>query len=131
MGRYIEEQIMLIPDEEIREAHELGQPTVLVTGPAQFVGQIHDYLTERFDHVEYKRRETPETTLLDGYVRLLRDDCSRLEWRIIMSVVRPDGFTDIIRRAVGEGEELADLLPSGLPQRASRHRRAAPEGQRR
>jgi superfamily I DNA/RNA helicase len=110
MGRYIEEQVRRIPEGEIREAKESGQPTVLVTGPAQFVGQIHDYLAERFQNVEYKRREQSEMTLLDGYLRLLVNERSRLGWRIVLSIARPDGFNDIIRRAIGDGEELVDLL---------------------
>lgn len=116
MGRYIEEQIRRIPEEEIREAKQAGQPTVLVTGPAQFVGQIHDYLADRFPNVEYKRREQSEMTLLDGYLKLLVNERSRLGWRIVMSIARPDGFNDIIRRAIRDEEELADLLPGDYRQ---------------
>lgn len=111
MAMYIEQQIRMIPEEDVREARKKDHPAVLVTGPAQFVGEIYNYLADRFPQVEYKRSEPSHLNLIDGYLRLLRDDRSRLGWRIVTFTSQTDELNGIIRQAIGEKQELADLLP--------------------
>ncbi len=112
MSRYVEEQVRAIPTEDVQEAKDNNYPAVLVAGPVQFASRIYQYLRERFRHVEYKRSESPQIQLLDGYERLLRDLSSRLGWRIVAQVDRPERLGAILRRGVYGGEELSALLPS-------------------
>ena len=43
-GRYIEQQLQRIPEDEIRESEEGNFPTVLIIGPQQYLRQIKDHL---------------------------------------------------------------------------------------
>lgn len=111
MARYIAQQIERIPKEDLQEAATEGYPAVLVVGPRQFVGSIYRYLAELFPSVEYKQRERTEMTLLDGYMLLLPDERLRLGWRVLVHIDQPENLGDIVRRAVGQSQELSDLLP--------------------
>ena len=43
-GKYIHQQILLIPPEDIQESRRMGFPTVLVIGPTRYLDQVRDHL---------------------------------------------------------------------------------------
>jgi len=50
--------------------------------------------------------------VLDGYQRIASNDRSRLGWRIVVACSRPKGWKKIVKQALDEDIELADLLPA-------------------
>jgi superfamily I DNA/RNA helicase len=116
MERYLEEAIREIPDEDIKRSREAGYPTALVIGPRQFSGRAFEYLSERFADVEYKMSEQLEVRALDGYKRLANDPESRLGWRILLYLLQPSGWSEVVTSALANGDELAQLVDDGFRQ---------------
>lgn len=114
MARYIRHRISQIALEEIQESRREGYPTVLVIGPSQFSDRVYQYLSQHFDDVVQKRSSVPEIQLLDGYRRLATDPRSRLGWRIVLHGDPVPDQHDLLRRALLEGAELADLVPAAF-----------------
>ncbi len=113
IARYIERRINDVDADETRESMKEGFPTVLIIGPSQFTDRVHDYLVaEGHANVRRKERSTLEVSALRGYQYLMRDERSRLGWRILLYCHEPSGWRAIVGKALIEGEELVDLLPA-------------------
>lgn len=111
-ARYIEQQIRQIPQADIIASRQDGYPTVLILGRANWLTDgILDYLRGPFPGIRGKDSAALEPKPLDGYERLLKDDRSRMGWRILMYVQTPPKIGEILRRALVDDEELVDLLP--------------------
>ncbi len=112
MGRYVAEQIALIPAEEILESNEKGFSTVLVVGPGQYVKPIKDWLERAgFPCEGFAERPEDALTREAGLEMLKADQASNLGWRLVIEVDQPSFYRDVIRRSVGESTPIAELLP--------------------
>jgi hypothetical protein len=107
---YLEEQIEAIPVEDIQRSRAAGHPTVLVIGPKQFSQRAYQYLAERFGEVTFKMSSQHDVRLIDGYKRLMDNRDSRLGWRILLEVLRPLGWQEMVREALTKGAGLGDLI---------------------
>jgi superfamily I DNA/RNA helicase len=112
IGRYVTLQIAAIPEEEVRESRENGHPTVLVVGPNPFLQKAYDAIREVFPNAELKKSVATPIDPLDGYRRLGRDEQSRLGWRIIINCFPFDGWEEVVREALTDETEVADLVPA-------------------
>jgi hypothetical protein len=110
IGRYIERRLSEITPEEIAESHAGGYPTVLVIGPKEFARTAFQYLESRLPNVEYRIGSSLSVAPLDGYRRLMRDEASRLGWRILLELDVPPGWESWVRSALIDGAELSDLI---------------------
>ena len=127
MGKYIQKAMAEIPHEDIEESWREGYPTVLIAGPGPFWHQMRDYLSaEGVPNLKSSEASTSEPDLLDAYRRLAVDPRSRLGWRIATFCDAPDRRPDLVRSALGQGTELADLLSDDYKE--SHLRVAAPIG---
>jgi len=111
MSRFIHEQILKVPKEEIAESHDEGYPTVLVIAPKHIAKRISTYLENYFKNVEFKESAKLAVELLDGYKLLIKNPTSRLGWRIIIHSSHPPRCAQIIKSIVSNGSELVGLLP--------------------
>lgn len=112
IGKYVHQKILEISDEDVQRSRDKGYPTVLVVGPMEFSRRVYDYISQYLDDVELKESEPLEIRMLDGYKRLLRNQRSRLGWRIVCYLDCPPEFESLLRDAFREGNELFDLLPT-------------------
>lgn len=116
MGRYVKEQVGLIPQDEIQESHEEGYPTALVIGPKHIVSGVYEELEGSFADVTARWSEEQGIDVLDGLERLANDPESRLGWRIVLKQDPPDDYESIIEDSV-PGGELADNIPANYASR--------------
>lgn len=113
MCRYVTQQVGQIDLEEIAESWDSGHPTVLVVAPSQFARRIYRHLeAEQVPNIELAMRPRRDIDILDGYRRLIRDERSRLGWRIVLHLIAPSWWTDAVRQALADRSELRDSLPS-------------------
>lgn len=116
IAKYVAESIRSIPDEEITAANLDGHPSVLVIGPNPFAFQTFEYLENEFTNVEFKASTRLEVSPIDGYLRLLKNQESRLAWRILLYTDRPPGHRDAVAQALTTDAELCELLPEAFRQ---------------
>jgi hypothetical protein len=113
MGRYVAQAIGRIDPADIAFSWEKGHPTVLVMGPPQFARRIHRHLVEQgVPNVELRSARPLEVNAADGYQRLLKNESSRLGWRLLLQVFQPADWEDWVRQALLDVSELVDLLPA-------------------
>lgn len=110
-GQYIAQEIKQIPEEEVTQAAEHGDPPVLVIGSKPYRGQVVQYLRDRGFTVDTKRGSVQTLSRQDGLSRLRRNPESDLGWRIVLEYDRPAFFAQAIRRSVNGGQPLVDILP--------------------
>jgi len=113
MSKYIEKTIKAIPNEDIKESIEKNYPTALIIGPSQYLGQIHEYLMQKFTNVIYNPKKLDNTLQkMEGYSCLLKNSKSNLGWRIIIkhdySVTNVKGLIEL---SVKNKLNLFDILP--------------------
>jgi superfamily I DNA/RNA helicase len=109
--QYLEQQILAIPAEDIERSRAAGHPTVLVVGPKQFSQRAFEYLRDRFGDVVFKMSSQHDVRLIEGYNRLMKNRDSRLGWRILLHVLEPANWTEMVSQALRDGAELVDAIP--------------------
>lgn len=112
IGRYVSHCIREIPPDHIKESRAGGYPTVLVIGPMHFVQRVHSELRKEFSDITLKQSSGMEISILDGYRFLLKDNTSRLGWRIVLSCSPPSEAKSILQEALPERKDLYPLLPA-------------------
>ena len=110
MGPYVAAKIAEIPESEIAEAKAGGYPTVLVIGPAPFLGNVGEYLTNYYPEAQHKPGNGLPVLPIDGYRLLARDPSSNLGWRILVHLLRPAGWQEAVRSAIQSGQPLVAKL---------------------
>lgn len=114
-GRYIAQEIAGIPSEEIEEAAEAGDPTVLVIGPRHYTDSIADFLRDQGFSVESRSAAKRRLEEEDGLRLLKNDPESNLGWRIILEHLPDQELAASLVRQTHESEEpLADILSHDL-----------------
>jgi ATP-dependent DNA helicase UvrD/PcrA len=117
VGRYIVEQIQRIPADDIEESHAKGYPTVLVVGPNPFLDAAYAVIEEAFPQAVRRKSDRLGVELLDGYRYLVKDDRSRLGWRIVVECDPFPGAADVLTEVARDETELVDLLPEDYRER--------------
>jgi superfamily I DNA/RNA helicase len=111
IGRYVAEQIGLIPEEDIAESHEGRYPTALVIGRRHFVEAAYAVISETFPHAVLRSSAGLTIDALDGYRRLAVDADSQLGWRIIIHASPFSGADEALTEALGSQTPLTEILP--------------------
>lgn len=113
IGRYVEQQIGMIPREHIVESREGPFPTALVIGRRHFVKPVYEVLRKRYPQTILRLGTQPEVDLLDGYRLLARDEKSRLGWRIILELTGLPGKDSKVADCLRDCRELVEVLDRG------------------
>lgn len=112
-GRYIEQQLALIPEEDIRESHGAEFPTALVVGSVQYLRQVHEYLEVRGYPCVVKDGSDPTELHRGDALRILRDrPDANLGWRAVLELDEPPFAVDAIREAVDRPRPLVEIIPA-------------------
>lgn len=109
-GKYIEQQVLLIPPDEVATAHEAHNVPALVIGQRQYLDQIEAHLRGAGIAVERSQSATVPLTREFG-LRLLREDPeSNLGWRIVLAPSYDPQVASTIKRSIEERVSLQSLL---------------------
>jgi len=111
IGRYVTEQIGLIPDEDIAESHNANYPTALVIGRRHFVEAAYDVINEAFPNAILRSSAGLEINALDGYRRLARDADSQLGWRILIRAAPFASARKELAGALAADRPLTEIVP--------------------
>lgn len=111
MGKYIEQQVGRIPDDEIAQAIDSGDVPALVIGQKQYLDQIERHLKESGLAVERRSRSGGKLTREDGLQVLREDSDSNLGWRIVLKFDKPDLVREVVQKTAETGEKLAPQIP--------------------
>jgi superfamily I DNA/RNA helicase len=108
-GRYIEQSIKAIPEEEVKQAREKAEPVVLIVGSDPYRRQVQEYL------VEVGLLEAKTKTELDEREQALEilseNPNSNLGWRIILACGEVAVARAHIRKAAADSVALAEIIP--------------------
>lgn len=111
-GKYIAEQLMLIPDEELRVAKEKGDIPALVIGQRQYLKQIAGHLAGNGFIVEMASGQAGEgVDRLLGIELLAENRRSNVGWRIILEHEPTTFARKHIQEAATSSVALIDVLP--------------------
>jgi superfamily I DNA/RNA helicase len=109
-GRYIEQCIKSIPEDEVALASEQNEPVALIIGSDPYRRQVEEYLTElglvtAKIEAELTRREKALQILSD-------DEQSNLGWRIILACGKEEDARKFVRQADENNQLLAEVIPA-------------------
>jgi ATP-dependent DNA helicase UvrD/PcrA len=110
-GKYLEQAIAKIPEEELREAAEKDYPAVLIIGSNPYRRQVVDYLRERGYDIDTGRDTQTGLRRSDGLEILKEDIGSNLGWRVLLEVDHPPFTSTCIQATAQGGEPLASQIP--------------------
>jgi len=110
ISKYIEKEILTIPQEDINFAREKGFPCVLIAGPSYYTKQIYNYLKSKFTNIDYPEERDKEIDIFDGYNILMKDKESNLGWRIIIECSNIKQKSKIIKEVHKNAEKLCNKL---------------------
>ena len=111
-GRYILEQIRLIPTDEIKESHAEYFPTVVVIGPRQYLRQVQGYLEAQGYTCEGSEPGDPTKIVRFDVLQLLaKSPESNLGWRAVIELDNPSFAKNAIRESIVDQTPLHQLLP--------------------
>jgi superfamily I DNA/RNA helicase len=109
-GKYIHQQILAIPAEDIQESRTKGFPTVLVIGPKRYLRQVEAHLKTTIG-LSIDADEDGFTIDHEHGISLLKkDDHSNLGWRIVIEADRKRWRIGVIKKSEGL-TPLYDLVP--------------------
>lgn len=113
-GRYIAAAIGGIPANEIQEARQSSEPTVLIIGSRQYRHPVENYLIERGYQVDIGSKESSDLTRDKG-LELLKDSPeSNLGWRVILNFETAERERAWIRTANEKSMNLIEVIPADL-----------------
>lgn len=110
ISKFIEKEILTIPQEDIDNAREKGFPCVLIAGPSYYTKQIYKYLKPKFRNIDYPEERDREIDIFDGYRFLMKDKESNLGWRIIIECSHIKQKAKIIKESHENTEKLCVKL---------------------
>lgn len=112
IGKFIENEIKQITQNEIKSSYEKNYPCVLIIGPSQYLKQVYGFLKDKFPIVEYKEHEEDHIEIFDGYRYLMTDESSNLGWRILLEFIDPELKKAILVKSCDTGQNIVELLNS-------------------
>jgi hypothetical protein len=110
ISKFIEREIIKIPQVEIDHAREKGYPCVLIAGPSHYTKQVYEYLKTRFTNIDYPETKDKNIEILEGYKILMYDQTANLGWRIILECSHLRQKADIIKATYESKQRLAEAL---------------------
>jgi ATP-dependent DNA helicase UvrD/PcrA len=113
-GRYIVESIGQIPDIEIKEANDKGDPVVLIIGSVQYRRQIETHLVEAGFGIDKSKSRVEQLDRDQGLTILKNDPNSNLGWRIILEFEKESLAASCIRSSAEQNIRLVETIPEGL-----------------
>jgi len=111
-GRYVAQQIDLIPPEEIHESHAGKYPTVLIIGPKQYLKQVRKHLEDSSYQCLANVENEPIAVNRNDGLKILHDRPEdNLGWRIVLEIDKPSFMAKSIRDSVTDDNPLSVVLP--------------------
>jgi superfamily I DNA/RNA helicase len=107
-GRYIEECIRAIPEEDVDTAASKNEPVALIIGSSPYRGQVEQHL-KNVGLITVPQKDEPSVRLKALQI-LNEDQNSNLGWRIILSIGNQGTARDRIRKAAKEKRPLAEVI---------------------
>jgi ATP-dependent DNA helicase UvrD/PcrA len=112
MARYVEREIDRIPSEDVEAAAKGGHLAALVVGPGHFIEPVYQHLKAgHYPDAKLRRSDQITVERVDAYRQLARDAGSNLGWRILLHLIRFDGYEELLRRCLTTGDPLTSVLP--------------------
>ena len=111
-GRYIEECIQGISEQDFKLAAEKNEPTVLVIGSNPYRRQVEEYLTEAGLVTTDKKAELSQRER--AFEILAQNGKSNLGWRIILADEDENIARDAVRATAGNGLQLFEAIAERL-----------------
>lgn len=108
-GRYIEQCIRAIPNEDVDSAAAKNEPVALIIGSNPYRDQVAQHLIDVGLIAALPQDELPERQ--KALQILNADPHSNLGWRIILSVGNQATAREHIRQAAEENKPLAEVVP--------------------
>jgi len=110
-GRYIEEAIRAIAEEELKEAEEKGEPAALIIGSRQYLRQIEMHLAGVGYTIDTGRKRGMRLERAQGLEILAEDPESNLGWRVVLHFEKPLAAASCIRSSASRRSSLVGALP--------------------
>ena len=108
-GRYIEEGINAIPEEEVALAAEKHEPAALIIGSNPYRRQVEEYLSQVG---LITAEQAPELSTRErGLEILAQNEKSNLGWRAILAEQDEDTAKALVRLAAERGLPLFEVIP--------------------
>lgn len=111
MGRFIEQEIRLIPQEEIEAAGKGGYPTVLVIVANPYRDQIVDYLEAAGFDIDTSSKSDNNLNRNAALSILKQNQDSNLGWRIILEIDKPLFLNNVIIATAKGINQLVNEVP--------------------
>ena len=116
-GKYIEQAIKSIPEDELKQAAEKGETAVLIIGSKPYLPQVADYLVSCGYEVEIKQGGESRLEKAEGFQILNEDTESNLGWRIMLEFESSSFAATHLREAADKSLRLVDVLPDEMKDR--------------
>jgi superfamily I DNA/RNA helicase len=116
-GRYIEQEILKIPDDEIEGANTKGEPAVMIIGSKPYLPQVAKYLRSKGFEIETNEGDGLTLDKSQGLEILSVEPASNLGWRIILEFEAPAIARVAISAAYETASNLVEVIPGELKRR--------------
>lgn len=113
-GRYIADAIKHIPEEEIKEANDKGDPVVLIIGTKPYRRQIEAYLVEAGYTIDTGRDHEESLERAQALAILKENPNSNLGWRVVLEFEKPKLAAACISNAMSRNVALVEVVPPAL-----------------
>lgn len=113
-GKYIVQQVAKIPEDEIKQANDKGEPAVMVIGSKPYLPQIGEYLREQGLEVETSDSGDLSLRREQAFEILDNNRESNLGWRLILHFEDEKLASALLQDALERGVRLASVLPEEL-----------------
>ncbi len=110
IGKFIENEIQQIPQDEIEHANAKKYPSVLIIGPSHYTKQVVDYLSDKFTNFDLPINHSKEIDIIDGYRVLIEDPSSNLGWRILAECTQYNDIKTVIQKTYEEDTSMIKLI---------------------
>jgi superfamily I DNA/RNA helicase len=113
-GRYIEQSIRAIPEQDIAQAVEKHEPAALIIGSNPYRRQVEEYLIEVGLVIAEQRIELTDR---ERALEILAGNAeSNLGWRVILGDEDEGTAQELIRSATEKDVPLVEVIPSDVRQ---------------
>jgi superfamily I DNA/RNA helicase len=107
-GRYIEQCVQAVPEQEVQLAVEKNEPVALVIGSNPYRRHVEEYLTEA--GLLAVDRDVELTDRERAFEILVENPRSNLGWRVILAQGDENMARDAVRATAGNGLQLLEAL---------------------
>jgi len=111
-GKYVEEALARIPQEESEDAKKRSDPLVLLIGSRQYLNEVVQHLEKRGYAVDRKKDENKKLAPEDGLQILHEDSKSNLGWRMMLHFEKPEFASTVVKEAAARGAQVVDVVPA-------------------